>query len=298
LQGRGFEPGDDDDQAPPVAVVSRSMAQAYWPAGDALGACMLLGNEEETPPCTLVVGIVEDHRRQKLVEDNPEWLYFLNQSQPAFQGPPQGIMLGTDADATRLLSTVQGELRAASSQIRFVSAQSLQGNIDPQLRSWTLGASMFSVFGALALIVAAWGLYSVLAFEVANRRRELGIRAALGAGMPRLLRMVLTRAIVVVALGVGIGLTVAGLAARAVGPLLFTVSPWDPWVYVSVAVTLLAVAALAARAVGPLLFTVSPWDPWVYLSVAVTLLSVAVGAGLLPAWSATRVDPKEALQAE
>jgi predicted permease len=265
LQGRAFEAADDTDDAPPVAVVAHSMARAYWPAGGALGACMLLGNEDPNPPCTQVVGIVEDHRRQDLVEDDPEWLYFVNESQAAFRGPPQGIMLGTDGDASRMVTTVQSELRTASSQVRFVSAQSLQGNIDPQLRSWTLGASMFTAFGLLALVVASWGLYSVLVFEVATRRRELGIRAALGAGVPRLLRMVLMRALVVVATGVGLGFLVSGLAARAVAPLLFTVSPWDPAVYAVVAITLLAVAMLA---------------------------------GILPAWKATRVDPKEALQAE
>ena len=105
----------------------------------------------------------------------------------------------------------------------------------------------------------------MLAFEVATRRRELGIRAALGAGIPRLLRMVLWRAVMVVATGVGIGLLASGLAARAVAPLLFTVSPWDPAVYAGVAITLLAVAVLA---------------------------------GIFPAWKATRVDPKEALRAE
>jgi putative ABC transport system permease protein len=265
VQGRGFVAADDRDDAPPVAVVSQSMARAYWPSGGALGACMLLGDEGDDPPCTTVVGIVEDHRRQELVETDPEWLYFLSQSQPAFRGPPQGIMVGTSSDAMTRVGAVQAELRTVSPQVRFVSARSLQSNIDPQLRSWKLGASLFSAFGMLALAVAAWGLYSVLAFEVALRRRELGIQSALGAGAPRLLRLVLARAVTVVGLGVVLGLVTAGFAARSVGPLLFTVSPWDPEVY---------------------------------LGVAATLVAVACGAGLLPAWKATRVDPKEALQAE
>lgn len=265
LQGRSFQTTDDTDRAPPVAVVSQSMARAYWPAGDAVGSCMFFGKDDENPPCTEVVGVVEDHRREELVEAEPEWLYYVNQAQPAFRGPPQGLMVGTERDATDLVGTVQAEMRATSGEVRFVSAQSLQRNIDPHLRSWTLGASMFSAFGLLALVVAAWGLYSVLAFEVATRRRELGIRVALGAGMSRVLRLVLLRAVAVGAVGVGVGLVAAAAAARLVGPLLFTVSPWDPSVYAGVTVTLLAVSA---------------------------------GAGLLPAWRATRTDPKEALQAE
>jgi predicted permease len=267
LQGRAFVSADDAEGAPPVAVLTQGMAQAIWPDGNALGACMIFDDDEsgEAAPCTAVVGIVENHRREEIVESDPHWLYFLNQPHPAFRGPPQGMMVGTTGDAAGLATTVQAELRGASTQIRFASARSLQGNVDPQLRSWTLGASMFSAFGLLALVVAAWGLYSVLAFEVATRRRELSIRSALGAGSPRLVRMVLLHALALVGAGVVLG----------VGTSL-----------------------LAARWVGGLLFSVSPWDPSIYTIVAVTLLAVAMGAGVLPAWRATRADPKEALQAE
>lgn len=266
LQGRAFEPGDDADGAPPVAVVTAGMARGYWPEGGAVGACLLVPQDDvETPPCTEVVGVVEDHRRQDLVEETANWLYYVNLPHPAFRGPPQAMMVGTDGDADRLVAPVQASLRETSPLIRFVSAQSLQGNVDPQLRSWTLGASMFSAFGILALVVAGWGLYSVLAFEVASRRRELGIRSALGAGAPRLWRMVLGRSVGVVAVGVGLGLVLA---------------------------------ALAAPRVGPLLFTVSPWDGSVYAAVGAALQGVAVLAGTLPAWRATRVDPREALQSE
>ncbi len=124
---------------------------------------------------------------------------------------------------------------------------------------------MFSMFGLLALVVAGCGLYSILAFDVAQRRHELGIRTALGASADRLVRFVLRQAMVLVGLGVGIGL---------------------------------AVAAVAGRYVDPMLFEVSASDPGIYALVAVTLLLVAVLAGSLPAWLATRVDPREALQAD
>jgi len=133
------------------------------------------------------------------------------------------------------------------------------------MRAWRLGASMFTAFGFLALIVAAWGLYSVLAFDVALREHELGIRSALGAGVRRLVHLVLRQVVLFVAAGVGIGLFVA----------------WS-----------------ASRFVGPLLFRVSPRDLPIYSLVAVTLLVVALLAGVVPAWRATRVDPREALQAD
>ncbi len=137
--------------------------------------------------------------------------------------------------------------------------------IEPEIRSWRLGASMFTAFGFLALIVAGWGLYSVLAFDIALRERELGIRSALGASAGRLVRMVFRQAVVFVAVGIGIGLFASWAAARLVEPLLFQVSATDPMIYALVGVMLLLVAALA---------------------------------GWLPAWRATRVDPREALQAE
>jgi ABC-type antimicrobial peptide transport system permease subunit len=149
--------------------------------------------------------------------------------------------------------------------VRFVDAVALSDYVAPQMRSWRLGASMFTAFGVLALIVAGWGLYSVLAFDVTLRRRELGIRSALGAGTERLVGLVLKRALVLVAVGVAVGVTASWGAAPLVQPLLFRVRAADPTVYGLVALTLLAVAALA---------------------------------GSVPAWRATRVDPREALQAD
>ena len=128
-----------------------------------------------------------------------------------------------------------------------------------------MGASAFTAFGFLALIVASWGLYSVLAYDVALRQRELGVRSALGATAARLVRLVLGQAVLFTAAGVGIGLLVSWAASGFVGPLLFQVSPTDPPIYVLVGVTLLLVAAIA---------------------------------GSLPAWRATRVDPREALRAD
>jgi predicted permease len=266
IQGRPLQPSDDTPNAPPVAVVSEVMARGIWPGGDALGSCMMFGSPDEDPPCTTVVGIVENHRREELVEAMPHWLYYLNQAHHAFTGPPQVVMIGTrGGDPRALARSLQAELGGLSSAIRFVSTTPLRDNIAPQLRSWSLGASMFSVFGVLALVVAAWGLYSVLAFEVGLRRRELGIRAALGAGSAGIVRMVLAQAIGQVAAGVLLGIGIAVAVGRLIAPLLFRVSPWDPAVYAGVVLALLATAALA---------------------------------GSLPAWRASRVDPREALQAE
>jgi ABC-type antimicrobial peptide transport system permease subunit len=189
----------------------------------------------------------------------------VNQGHYAFEGPPQAIMIGAGGDPEALLPLVRSEARSASSQVRFVEAAAMSDLVEPDLRSWRLGASMFTVFGVLALIVAAWGLYSVLAFDVALRYHELGVRAALGADRGRIVRLVLRQALALVAVGTALGLLGAAGAARFVEPLLFRVSGTDPATYAAVGATLFMVAALA---------------------------------GSLPAWRATRVDPREALQAE
>jgi len=264
VQGRAIEATDDSDGAPPVAVVSAGMARAIWPDGSALGACMLVGDEDGTP-CTEVVGIVEDHRREQLVEDDPHYLYYLNQGHPAFVGPPQALMAGTFDDPESILPLLREEARSTSSLIRFVSGVSMQFFVEPEMRSWRMGASMFTVFGLLALVVAGWGLYSVLAFDVALRYHELGVRAALGADRSRLVKLVLRQAVTLVTVGIAIGLAGAAGAARFVEPMLFGVSGRDPATYAIVAVTLLLVGALA---------------------------------GVLPALRATRVDPREALRAD
>lgn len=265
VEGRGIETADDGEGAPPVAVVSQSMARAIWPDGSALGRCMILGDEGDAP-CTEVVGVVENHRRQELVEDDPHFVYYVNQSHPEFRGPPQALMVQVaGADPQSSLDEIRDEARSTSGLIRFVNADVMSDFIAPQMRSWKLGASMFSVFGLLALVVAAWGLYSTLAFDVALRTHELGIRSALGADRSRLVGMILRRALWLVGVG-----TVAGLL----------------------------VAAAAADFIQPVLFRVSGRDPAIYSAVLVTLLVVAAIAGSVPAWRATRVDAREALQAD
>jgi putative ABC transport system permease protein len=124
---------------------------------------------------------------------------------------------------------------------------------------------LFTVFGLLALVLAAIGLYSVIAYNVAQRTHEMGVRVALGAGMRDLVRLVLTEGVVLAGAGVALGTAIALIVGRWVAPLLFEESPRDPAVFVCVAATLLAVALLAS---------------------------------LAPARRAGRVDPMQALRSE
>jgi ABC-type antimicrobial peptide transport system permease subunit len=137
--------------------------------------------------------------------------------------------------------------------------------VSPEMRSWQLGATMFVAFGVLALVLAAVGLYSVIAYNVTQRTHEMGVRIALGARAGNVLRLVIGEAVRMGATGIAIGLVLALWATRWVKPLLYDVSPTEPALYVAVAAVLLSVTVLAS---------------WV------------------PARRATRVDPNVALRSE
>ena len=178
---------------------------------------------------------------------------------------PRALYIRAARDVDETVAAVAPLLRAASPRIRYATVRGMREILEPQARSWTLGATMFTVFGLLALALAAIGLYSVLAFDVAQRTRELGIRTALGAEQGRLMRGVLWRGGRFGVGGVLLGLTVSYFAAPYANELLFEVSPRDPTV------------------LG---------------GVGAVLVAVSVVASLVPGLRATRVDPVDALRIE
>jgi putative ABC transport system permease protein len=231
-----------------------------WPDRDALGQCFKVGSD--TVPCSTVVGIAEDIRAGSLTGE-PGFLYYLSIAQ---FGPGRGgLFVRTRGAAIPETEPVRRALQQVMPGVSYVSVTPLDDVLSPGRRPWELGATMFTVFGALALLVAAVGLYSVISYGVAQRTHELGVRVALGARMRD-----------VVGLVVGEGLRLAVLAV-AIG---------------------VAVAMVAARWVAPLLFSTSPRDPLVYVAVTVTLVAIALLASVVPALRASRVDPNLALRSD
>jgi ABC-type antimicrobial peptide transport system permease subunit len=147
----------------------------------------------------------------------------------------------------------------------YIDIEPLERGLDGQIRPWRLGATMFGIFGGLALLVAAVGLYSVIAYGVTQRRHELGVRVALGAQRGSIVWLTFRQGIAAAAIGVAIGLAIAVAAGPSIEPLLFHV-PAD--------------------------------DPVVFAIVGVTLLAVAGGATIVPALRGARSDPMQALRAE
>ncbi len=259
VRGRGFAAEDDADNAQRVAIVNRTMSDLVWPDAEALGQCLIIEGE----PCATVVGVVEDSRRFNL-EEAPSMKYYVPLSQAPLPWPPRGIVVRGAADPGVLVAPIQREIQAMPG-IRMVQTRPFAELVAPEFRAWRLGAGLFAAFGLLALAVAGVGLYSVLAFNVAERTGEIGVRSALGASRRRLVREIVGGGLKIAALGVVLGLA-ATLAA-------------GPWI-------------------RELLYETSPGNPLVLGVVALTMLVVAATASGIPAWRAARIDPAEALRAE
>jgi predicted permease len=259
LQGRALRA--DDFGGPPVAVINGRMAELLWPGRQALGRCLYVGSDD--PPCTRVVGITEyAHRNGVVEEEAPQYYLPLEDGEGGHAGV---LFVRVSGDAAAEAGVLARGLLTGLPGVRFVQARPLRALMASEFRGWRLGSTIFSLFGILALLVAAVGLYSLLAFDVAERRREIGIRLALGASGGRIRGNVLSRAMGLAFVGVALGTAMAWLLAPYASDLLFQVSPRSPEVF--------AVAALV-------------------------LLVAAAAAGVLPARRAIRVEPTEALRTE
>ncbi|MEJ7812936.1 MAG: ADOP family duplicated permease [Gemmatimonadaceae bacterium] len=252
--GRPFTEADTRTAAR-VVIVNETMARLLWPGREPLGTCVRLARADSIP-CATVVGVVEDVRRQQLREE-PTMQFYVPLAQ--WRGPHStSLLVRARGDAGGLAVPVRRELQALAPDVPFPRVTSLAELLDPQLRPWRLGATMFTLFGALAFLVAVVGLAGLLAYTVAQRGYEIGVRVALGARSPDVVRLVLARGAVATAAGLAVGLAAALLAGRLVRGLLFDVTPADPIVFAAVAGVVVFVAAVAALPAARRAARVSP----------------------------------------
>jgi predicted permease len=263
VRGRPFTNADGAGSMP-VVVISEGMAQAVWPGVDPIGAQMRLGND--TTAWT-VIGVAGNIDAREIGGDPELWYYLpIDQYKAAFAAAARPVLFarvqgqGSDYVAA-LRERVQRELPGDA----YVKVTPFSDVIARQQRSWHVGATMFVSFAALALILAGIGLYSVVAYAVAQRTREIGVRIALGARMTSVMLMIVRQGVLFALSGIIIGGSVALFAGR--------------WI-------------------EPLLFSASPADPLVYAGVAGLLLVIAIAATVRPALRASRVDPTVALRAD
>ncbi|HVT39087.1 MAG TPA: ABC transporter permease [Gemmatimonadaceae bacterium] len=241
IRGRPFT-DEDRVSAPRVVVLSDAMGKVLWPGREALGQCIRIG--ADTAPCTTVIGIAEDAIQTSLTRDD-RFRYYL----PIDQfGPAAGfaIVLRVRGDPAQRTESVRRALQPVMPGESYVTVFPFRDVVAGQRRSWQIGATMFVAFGLLALLVAAVGLHGVIAYNVAQRTHELGVRIALGAQSRDVVRLVVAQGISFALAGVTIGVTVALLTAGWIQPLLFEQSARDPATYGSVGVLIFLIALLAS----------------------------------------------------
>jgi predicted permease len=251
VDGRLFTEADRAG-AEPVTIINETTARTYFPGRNPIGQCLKFG--ADSMPCTTIVGIVTNARRQQLIEEPVSQVYRpLDQLDPAVYDRSVSFFgFAFIARTTRKPSTVVEPLRrliqSTGPNMPYAVVRPLADRLGRQTRSWTLGATMFSIFGGLSLLLAAIGLYSVVSFTVAQRIHEFGVRVALGATSQNLLRLTLVRGVIPVVVGIAAGAMIAFAGSRLLQDLLFEVSPRDPTVFAGGSLLLLLVALLAALA--------------------------------------------------
>jgi ABC-type antimicrobial peptide transport system permease subunit len=241
-----------------VAVVSEMLARKVWPGEDPIGKCIKIN--VDTMPCTEVVGLAKDVRWGSLGDEDRMQIY-----EPMHTDDAGTMFVRTTGDPRLVAEPLRRELQRMMPGMGFIKVLRLDSTLDHVMRPWRLGATMFTLFGVLALVVASVGLYGVIAYGVAQRTHEMGVRAALGASRGGLMRLVVTEGVKVTLAGVILGSIAAFAGGRFLAAMLFGVSSHDPLVFIVVAGVLLGVAGLAS---------------------------------LVPAWRAGRADPITALRAD
>jgi predicted permease len=264
LTGRDFQ-ASDGETSPRVVIISEILARRYWKDGNPIGRCIRLG--ADTTPCMEVVGVVENVRRQSIFEDSTGFVYLALAQARNEVGSRQLVARVNGTSPSRSIETIRRAMQTAAAQLPFADVHLVadEPTVRQQLRPFRLGATMFGIFGTIALILAAVGVYGVVAYDVAQRTQEIGVRVALGAQGGNVARLVVGGGVRVVSAGV-----IAGIA----------------------------VALVTARFIAPLLYQIPPRDPVVLSLVSATLLVSAIVACVVPAWRAMRVDAVVALRSE
>jgi putative ABC transport system permease protein len=260
LRGRAFTE-QDKAGAPPVVIVNETLARKYWPGQEAVGKRIRFQAPLDRAPWMEVVGMIKDVKHELTLEVTPE--FYLPHAQDGWRG--MVVVARTTGDPASLAGSLRQNVWAIDkdqpvAEVRtMVEVRSISVGLQ-QFNSWMIG-----IFALVALLLASIGIYGVMAFAVAQRTREIGIRMALGARRTDVLRMVVLNGMKLAVIGLAIGLVASWLLTRFISSLLYGVQPTDPLTFMAVSACLLLAALLACY---------------------------------LPARRATKVDPLEALRYE
>ena len=265
-RGRNFTT-DDRVGAAPVMIASEEFARRVWPGRDPLGQCVRVDRLDS--PCHTVIGVAEDSRVFDLVEE-PRPVFYVPLAQrpdrePGVEPAVNALVLRVSGPAAPVVARLSQMIGDTGTVVRTRRVLAMEELLEPRYEPWEMTARLFAGFALLAVVLTVLGLNGVLSYLVSLRRRELGVRMALGADRMLVMRMILREGVAKLAAGVILGVVVAYFAARLLQPLLYHVSPRDPLVIVAAILGLFATGLVAA---------------------------------LLPARRAMRLDPSEALRQE
>ena len=262
VEGRDFR-ATDVNGAPKVAIVNERLAKRYFADGRALGRHIGIGGDPGVKPDIEIVGVVRDTKYESMRDEMP-MEYFIPYQQINFMSGVSAYVR-TSRDPEQAFSTIRGIVNRIDPNVPIYRMKTLQTQLEYSLVTERLVASLSSAFGLLATLLAAIGLYGVMAYTVARRTREIGVRMALGAGRRDVLWLVLREVLLLTGIGIGVGLPIAWGLTGLVKAQLYGITPTDP---MSILWATLGIAAAAAV------------------------------AGYVPASRATRIDPMRALRWE
>ena len=244
-------------------VINRAMAEGLWPGENPIGRCIRFQKPEAA--CFTVSGVVETAHRDNVIE-GPMPQFYLPAGAPQFDGfRLRALVVRADPTAHALVMTQLSQEARRELPTAQVAIERMSDELEPQYRPWKMGAALFALFGLLAIIVAAVGIYSTVNYVVSQRTHEFGVRIALGAQTSDILRQVIGDGVRPVIVGVIVGI---------------------------------ALALAGGRLIASLLYGVAPSDARVLTVVSGGLVLVAIAAAFVPARRAARVDPIAALRAE
>jgi putative ABC transport system permease protein len=271
--GRLFTDNDGQPGGQRVVIVSEMLARRYWPKGDAVGHQLKWGIESSPQPWMTIVGVVGDIKQGALdAEIVPQTYEPLTQAVPDNLGSPVvrffsevNLIVRSERPVPAVIGELSTALRRLDPELAISNVQPVVEIVDDSVKSQRFSTTLLTVFATVALLLAALGIYGVLANVVAQQTKEIGVRLALGAGSSSVLWLVLRRALTLSGIGVAIGL------AGAVG---------------------------LTRVMSGLLYEVQPHDAVTFVGALIGLALLVLLASLVPAWRASQVDPIVALRVE
>jgi len=242
VQGRTFDTRDSATSQP-VGVISRSMARAYWAENEALGRRFRLAGANESAPWLTVIGVVEDIRPFDPTSPQVRQVYL-----PFAQATGRALVyyVATIDSPMNRLQDVRAAVRAVDPELPILDLQPMSETLSNQFSGVRLGQASIRVNAVIAVVMAISGVYSLVAFTIARRRREIAVRVALGGTRRAIVGALLRQSLRPALIGVALGLVFSALVSRAASLMLFGVNPLDPFTYISTAIALCLAAGAAS----------------------------------------------------